>query len=288
MNRNHKAALLILLVSSALPAQQPPAVGGTLTERELSLVRTRKLDLSKPVGVPRGLALVIGISQYRNLAPEDNLKFAERDAENLYSVLISKEGGGFAFEDVAKLIGKDATLENIRNKLENWLPSQARPDDRVVVFFVGHGVVDEKRRGYLAPYDLNPDQLETTGYPMDRLGKVLSNDVKARWKMLLTDACHSGKITVSSTVENINASVRNVPEGVLSLSSSRASEQSFEDPSLAGGNGVFSYFLARGWMGEADVDPANGIVTADELITYVKREVGAYVRARGRKPGAPS
>jgi len=36
-------------------------------------------------------------------------------------------------------------------------------------------------------------------------------------------------------------------------------------------------------MGEADVDPRDGIVTADELVGYVQREVRNHVRAQGRQ-----
>ena len=116
--------------------------------------------------------------------------------------------------------------------------------------------------------------MEKTAYGMDRLGEVFSKQVKARWKVLLMDACHSGKITIDSTPDKVNESLRGLPQGFLTMTSSRASEQSFEDGALAGGNGVFSYFFTRGWAGEADVDPRDGVVTADELVSYVKREVG--------------
>ena len=278
MNKTYRYGLLAL-VTVALLGQSP----AELKQRELSLVRFTAADLSKPVRVPTGYALVIGVSNYLNLSADDNLKYPESDAEKIYSVLISKEGGGFDFQNVVKLTGKEATLKEITNRLEVWLPSQAHADDRVVVFFAGHGVVDSNRRGYLAPYDVDPSRIAETAYPMDRLGQVLSKNIKARWKVLLTDACHSGKISVDSTLENVHSSLLGLPEGFLGLTSSRASEQSFEDPTLAGGNGVFSYFLARGWLGEADVDPADGVVTADELINYVKREVKAYGRERGKK-----
>jgi tetratricopeptide (TPR) repeat protein len=56
---------------------------------------------------------------------------------------------------------------------------------------------------------------------------------------------------------------------------------SYEDPHLAGGNGVFTYFLVKGWQGEADDRPTDGVVTADELIDYVKREVRTYSEQHG-------
>ena len=275
-----KKTTFFAIFSMLVSAQEVPA---PLKSRDLSIARMgSRQQLSMPVDLPRGYAVVIGISGYKNL-PNEPLPFAEKDAQNIYSVLIGKEGGNLGFENVVKLIGPDATLSRIQDTLERWLPSQAKATDRVVVFFVGHGLVDKDGRGYLAPYDIDPNDMSRTGYSMDRLGEVLSHNVKAKWKMLLTDACHSGKITVNSTNEKVNEVFAGLPQGFVTLTSSRASQSSYEDRELAGGNGVFSYFLARGWLGEADADPADGKVTADELIDYVRREVRNHVKSQGHQ-----
>src|ERR1035437_1207274 len=284
LSRMHRVVLVAALAGGLALAQQK---SDPVKARDMSMVRLgTPEELKTPLRVPRGYAVVIGISKYRNLAPKDNLAFAETDTENLYSALISKEAVNLEFENVKKLIGPLATLQNIRDALEVWLPSHAQEADRVVVYFVGHGLADQDGRGYLVPYDVDlsdPKRLAETAYPMQRLGEVFSKNVKAKWKMLLLDACHSGKITVDSTPSRVNESLRGLPQGFLTLTSSRASERSFEDPELAGGNGLFSYFLVRGWMGEADVDPRDGVVTADELVSYVQREVKNYAKERGQQ-----
>ncbi len=271
------AALAALAVSGL-------AQNNGLVQRDISVKRLgTAAELKMPVNVPRGYAVVIGISKYKNVAADQALPFAEKDAQNVYSALISKEAGQIEYENVRRLLGPDATLANIKDALENWLPSKAKPGDRVIVYFVGHGVVDQNGKGYLAPYDIDVNHIAETGYSMEQIGKVLSSDVKAGWKLLLLDACHSGQINVTSTSARVNESLRGLPQGFLTLTSSRASESSYEDPALAGGNGVFSYFLVQGWKGDADVDPADGTVTADELVAYVKREVNSYVKRQGGK-----
>jgi tetratricopeptide (TPR) repeat protein len=273
---------LFAALAGALAQGRPQA--DAVKGRDMSLVRLGTPDeLKAPLRVPRGYAVVIGISKYKSLAPADNLAFPEKDAENLYAALISKEAGNIEIENVRNLIGPQATLQNIREALETWLPARVQETDRVVVYFVGHGFADRDGRGYLVPYDIDPRMPDKTSYPMQRLGEVFSKSVKARWKILLIDACHSGKVTVDTTPSRVNDSLRGLPEGFLTLTSSRASEQSFEDPELSGGSGVFSYFLVRGWRGEADVDPRDGVVTADELVSYVKREVRNYAKERGRR-----
>jgi tetratricopeptide (TPR) repeat protein len=275
-----RAALLAGFLGSGLFAQDSGA-----KQRDLTLESVEKLKT--PPVVPRGYAVVIGVSNYKNLSPNQNLLFAEKDAENFYSALISKEAGNMEFENVKKLIGPAATLQNIREALEVWLPSHAQEADRAVVYFVGHGMTDPQGRGYLAPYDLDLKHVSDTGYSMQKLGEVVSKSVKARWKMLIMDACHSGKVSVDTSADRLNESLRGLPQGFLTLASSRASEVSYEDPALAGGNGVFTYFLVKGWLGEADDSPTDGVVTADELISYAEREVRNYTRGSNGKVQSP-
>jgi tetratricopeptide (TPR) repeat protein len=222
---------------------------------------------------------VIGISRYQHLDESRQLRFPESDAEAIYRVLISREGGAFPAENVHLLTGSQATLANIRRELEEWLPSVAQPADRVVVFFAGHGLVKDGR-GYLAPFDVDPDAVAGTGYSMGTLGDVLANRVKASWKVLLTDACHSGKINAETTNESLDRQFNSLPTDFLTLTATTEREQSYEDPQLATGFGFFTYFLAQGWRGHADNDPCDGRVTADELIEYVRSNVRRHARER--------
>jgi tetratricopeptide (TPR) repeat protein len=271
------STLAVLAAAIAL-AQQPPA---EVKERDLSV---RRLSPRKAgtggAAVPRGYALVVGIGKYRNLDPSEYLRFPESDAEAIYRILISQQGGAFPAENVRRLIGPQATLANLRRELEEWLPSVAAEPDRVVVYFAGHGVV-KGNRGYLAPWDVDAHNLEGTGYPMDLLGKVLGEKVKARWKVLLTDACHSGKVTPETTDEAVDAQFGQLPKTFLTFSATREREKSYEDPALSTGFGLFSYFLVQGIQGNADSSPCDGLVTADEVIEYVRGEVKRYARQRG-------
>src|SRR5262245_13110947 len=127
---------LLLSVAGAAGQQTSPQ------QRDLRFDRDpAAAPASSEVKIPRGYAVVIGVGQYRNLASAQQLQFAERDAESIYSTLISPEGGNFRAENVRKLIVSRATLQNIRQELETWLPSVANPEDRVVVYFAGHGFV---------------------------------------------------------------------------------------------------------------------------------------------------
>lgn len=278
------ASVLLLASTFALgqaTSPQPQQDSGNLNNRDLQIKKLpAQQGPNQPLAVPRGYALVIGVGKYEKLDPEDDLKFSESDAEAVYRVLISQQGGAFPPENVHRLIGPQATLANIRHELEQWLPSVAKEPDRVIVYYAGHGFV-QSGRGYIAPWDIDPSSPATTGYSMNTLGNVLAQNVKARWKVLLTDACHSGKITSETTNEAIDEQFKGMPGGFLNLTATREREKSYEDPNLSTGFGVFSYFLVQGLQGNADNSPCDGVITADELIEYVRTEVRGYTRARG-------
>lgn len=266
-------ALFGSIVFAQFAPQQNPAPQSGQQQRDLRFEKNPAGDASgaSPVKIPRGYAVVIGVARYKNLTEGQQLQFAERDAEAMYSILISPEGGNFRAENVHRLIGSRATLENIRKELEEWLPSIANEDDRVLVYFAGHGFVSAGKP-YLSPYDLDPRNIGQTGYSMGALGSVFGSKIKARWKVLLTDACHSGAINPEADVLTINRSLMDLHQSLFSLTASRDRERSFESPNWGGGHGIFTYYVVKGLEGAAD-ESTDGIVTADELAEYVRRNV---------------
>jgi len=265
----------LLLATLLLPAAQTPP-----QKQQRDLKYEAGPEAAKPgspaaVAIPRSYALVVGIAAYKNLEAKDQLQFAERDAEAIYSILISPEGGNFHAENVHRLVGARATLADLHKELEEWLPSVAGPDDRVLIYFAGHGFV-YGGKAYLAPYDIDPKNIAGSGYPMDALGSVIGSRIKAKWKVLLTDACHSGAITPSGTPESdraaVSRSLLDLNRSLFSLTASRDRERSYESADWGGGHGIFTYYVVKGLEGAADTS-GDGIVTADELAEYVHRNV---------------
>jgi len=254
--------------------------------------------------VPRSYAVVIGISDYQLLQPGQDggpapcefslyrkdiiktparpasddelvdLRFSHCDAESIYRELISA-GGGFRAENVRKLIGPRATRANLRRELEEWLPAVTRENDRIFVYFSGHGLT-EQDKAYLAPYDFNPRDVARTGYSMDALAALLRG-LKAKDKVLLADACHSGALNLG--LERVNQALRDLDRSVFSLTASSEAEKAQERDRAGGGHGVFTYYAVKGMQGEAD-DDKNGIITAAELAQYVQQNVREVTRGR--------
>jgi tetratricopeptide (TPR) repeat protein len=116
---------------------------------------------------------------------------------------------------------------------------------------------------------------------MKTMGEVMSSRVNAGWKVLLTDACHSAKINTETTNEAFDRQFGTFPTNFLTLTATTEREASHEDAALSTGFGFFTYFLAQALSGNADNDPCDGRITADELIEYVRANVRRHAKDRG-------
>lgn len=259
------------IASFVLAVALTPAWGFAQKANSRDLKYEENPPANASVAVPRGYALIVGIANYKNLPEKSQLQFSERDADAMYSILISPEGGNFHAENVHRLTGAKATLANLKQELEVWLPSVAKDDDRVVIYFAGHGFIKDSR-AYLAPYDLDPANIPSTGYPMDELASVAGSKIHARNKVLITDSCHSGAIAPDPDAQAYNKRLLDLSTSMFSLTASRDRERSFESADWGGGHGIFTYYVVKGLEGEAD-ENGDGIVTADELADYTYRNV---------------
>jgi tetratricopeptide (TPR) repeat protein len=263
---------LALKAQSTQPQVAQPQATAPDQNRDLNFKKEGTAPAaSTTVQIPRSYALVIGISKYRNLAPDAQLQYPDMDAESIYTVLISPEGGQFPAENVHKLIDGQATLENIRHELETWLPSVTHADDRVLIYFAGHGFVSNGT-AYIAPHDIDLKNIAATAYPMDTLGKDIGSRTNGKWKVLITDSCHSGAITPEADRSTVNRTLLDLDKSLFSITASRDREQSFESDKWGGGHGIFTYYVVKGLEGEADTN-GDGIVSADELAEYVHTNV---------------
>ena len=162
---------------------------------------------------------------------------------------------------------------------------QAREGDTVLVFFSGHGFLDDRGQGFLAPKDCRKSNLALSAFRTDDLRDMLLQ-CKASQKLLILDCCHAGgdrgdDDTPSS--EELSGTFRNA-EGLITLASCRKRQKSQEWK--AKGHGLFTYFLAEGMKGRADRD-GNGIVDSDELYRYTFDEVPLAAQRELNKQQTP-
>ena len=128
------------------------------------------------------------------------------DAENL---LNKTQPHSFKKSHVLHLTNNKATKSVIINKLSTFFEN-ARPNDQVILFLAGHGVLDEDLNYYFAPHDMLFDKVKQNGLSfqtiLDELKKVNTNNT-----LLLMDSCHSGNTLDMDTKTTVSADNSNDP-----------------------------------------------------------------------------
>ncbi len=225
-------------------------------------------------------ALLIGINRYEHLP---SLEYCSRDMEALRDILIAF--GGYQADHI-QLLG-DATeggfrptRSNIFIELTTFL-QQAEPRDTVLVAFAGHGACDKSRKSFLVPIDGNTSEtlLPLTCVPMTDVYQFLEA-CSARQKVVILDCCHSGgeRGGRGSTDADFVPGIELPASGLIELLSCGQDEVSHEDDEFR--QGVFSYYLARGLEGDADVHVSgnrDGQISVDEAYAFVHDRVTQFI-----------
>ncbi|HEY2995355.1 MAG TPA: caspase family protein [Methylomirabilota bacterium] len=280
-----------------LTAREPD---GTTRQEVRTVTRERSATASakKPVPPPEPprefWAVVIGVGRYEN-AGIPFLKYSVPDADAMYQVLTTTVG--IKKDNVMLLTDRTErkpTLRNIKYALGTFLARSARKDDTVLVYFAGHGAPEVDPRGierdglakYLIPADADPDDLYSTGLPMDELQTIFGR-IEAERVVMFLDACYSGgaggrtfasKKTRAGAVDDLFLERLTRATGRVIVTASKTSEVSLELPEL--GHGIFTYYLTEGLKGAADLN-RDGIVSLQELYEYVEQQVSRKSRSVG-------
>ncbi|MDP3920878.1 MAG: caspase family protein [Candidatus Omnitrophota bacterium] len=212
-------------------------------------------------------AVVIGINNY-DLWP--SLEYAVNDAR-----AVKQKLEAIGFDEVIEVLDKDATRTRILTLLASELPKKVGAEDRVVLFFAGHGqtetLTDGKEQGYIIPVDGDITNYFTTAISMDQI-RALSRRIPAKHMLYMMDACYSGLgFTRAAGIDpGINGYIQKITgmRSIQMITAGGKGEQVMERE----GHGVFTEYLLRGLDGEADRDNDN-VVTASELGAFLKPQV---------------
>ena len=150
-------------------------------------------------------ALLIGIDKYHNWR---QLNYAVADAETMQKLLT--ENLDFPNENVFMLLDEEATLLNIKTEM-NKIKNLAKDNDRVLIYFAGHGITvplpKGGEEGYLIPVDGGEeDALDITALPMSEMKRV-SDRVAAKDMLFLMDACYSGLMGIRGLSKDKNENI---------------------------------------------------------------------------------
>lgn len=225
----------------------------------------------KPQG--KSLALIVGISDYANI---ESLQFADRDAQIFEQLLLSQKGEGIPSTNIKSLYNSEATHYKIYEGLE-WLADNVEAEDRVYVYFSGHGDVESmfnKPKGYLLSYDTPSQSYRAGAVRMTDVTEFITAMSESGAEVIfIADACRSGNLIGGK--EGASAVITHLEQpwgNVIKMLSCGQDELSLESSKIGGGRGLFSYHLTEGMAGEAE-STGDGQINLYELSSYVKDKV---------------
>ncbi len=219
---------------------------------------------------PDDFAVVVGVEKYSNELPE--AQFAEHDAAAVKAHLLAL---GYPERNIKYLVGSHASLSNIEAYVEDWLPRNVKAEGQVFFYFSGHGApAPETGQAFLVPWDGNPNFLDKTAYPLQKLYASLGS-LKAHRVIVALDSCFSGAGGRSVLAEGTRPLVTKVSMAptrdskllVYAAASPNEVTSTFKEQ----GHGTFTYFFLKGLDGGAQAQ--DGTVSARGLFDYLKPRV---------------
>jgi uncharacterized caspase-like protein len=227
-------------------------------------------------------AVVVGIDNYQHVP---KLSFAVGDATGMASLLIGHLGfqrdkvlvlldpppaGDLPFD----LVGGEASKTAIEELLYTRLPDLVGRDDRVVIFFAGHGESRElptgKKKGYLVPATGEPGKWHTL-MATDDITET-GDQLAAKHVFYLLDACFSGLAIARSGITPSRYQIDMLTNRARQVLTAGTARQAVADAG-PGGHSLFTGYVLNGLRGEAK-QPGSAAITASDLMVYVKNQVG--------------
>jgi peptidoglycan/xylan/chitin deacetylase (PgdA/CDA1 family)/TolA-binding protein len=220
-------------------------------------------------------AAIIGIDDYVNW---QKLQYASHDAQGVKDLLI--QNYNFKPDHVFMLLDGQATRQNILSLLGDKFgdPTMVQHEDRVFVFFAGHGATRQlasgRELGYIIPVDADLTDFEGTAISMTNFQDI-SEAIPAKHVLFVMDSCYSG-LALTRGGGSLPS------QNYLNEISRREARQMFTaggaDQQVAdngpNGHSVFTWTLLQGLDGRADLN-GDGVITASELAAYVAPAVSA-------------
>ena len=214
-------------------------------------------------------AAIIGIDNYLNW---QKLQYAANDALGVRDLLIQKYN--FKSDHVFTLLNNDATRQNILSLLGDKLgdPKIVQREDRVLVFYAGHGATRKlasgRELGYIIPVDAGLTNYEGSAISMTNFQDI-SEAIPAKHLLFIMDSCYSGLALtrgggLPSSQNYFNEISRREARQMFTAG---GADQQVADNG-PNGHSVFTWTLLQGLDGRADLN-GDGVITASELATYV-------------------
>src|SRR5574341_348219 len=213
-------------------------------------------------------ALVVGINAYQHMAP---LNSAVKDAHDTASLLMGYHS--FPPHQVILLTDEMATRDNILAVFDAIItPASVTPDDRVLVFFAGHGLTrhthDGGRIGYIAPVDAQANAWRTLIEMQELIDQAMF--LPAKHILFVMDACYSG-LSLRKTQGSAPVTDHFLTHRAVQVITAGREDEQVIDGGDPDGNSLFTGHFLDGLSGRALT--ASRLMTASDVMRYINRNM---------------
>jgi hypothetical protein len=251
----------------------------TLTKGVTGIGATPAAQIAFSELYAKSRALLIGTWKFDDVA-----KFPQFDenkiATDVSTLKAALERNGF---EVTTLVQERVRREDISAAISKLVRDAGR-DDRLLVYFSTHGFPDPllPSKGFLATADCTADDPRGRCFALDELTEHAQRAIegkRVRQVLYAVDSCFSGLgVAQKSVAVTTNLNQLAMPQGVFMLTAGMANQLAQIDPQL--GMSTFTYYLADGLNGKADILGNNGLITLSELFVYVQYKVAERTQSR--------
>ena len=196
-------------------------------------------------------AVIVGISDYKELDGDDDLDYCDEDATDWYNHLVNNLGWE---SDNIKVEGHSgnypkysglATEYNVNEALD-WLVSEADDSDIIAFITAGHGGGDGYGSSYLCMWDYLDGEDGEDGVLYDTELDSILNESSADKIFVFLDNCYSGGF--GSELMSIDNSIH-----VYLTTTCTESGSGYDYPPESNGKWTY-YFLEYSWQDEYESD----------------------------------
>ncbi|MGQ4384932.1 caspase family protein [Streptomyces sp. SAS_270] len=137
--------------------------------------------------VGRRFFITLGMGRYAHLPADEQLLHVPTDVRAMRELM-----AGCGYQEVLPGLGEYDGAEQVRQKLRHWsTDAELARDDVVVVYFAGHGLVQDRDRHYLLCWDSQDADVATTALATEDLVRILCRG-ELRHLLLVLDTCAAG------------------------------------------------------------------------------------------------
>jgi peptidoglycan/xylan/chitin deacetylase (PgdA/CDA1 family)/uncharacterized caspase-like protein len=249
--------------------------GSGFSVRDTRGIQTVSLPKATEPPYRESWAAVIGVDSYQKWP---KLRYAAHDATAVHDLLVQKYK--FKPDHVFLLLNEQATRENILSLLGDKLanPEMVKKDDRVFVFFAGHGATRKlpsgRDLGYIIPVEADLSSYQGQAISMTNFQDI-AEAIPAKHLLFVMDSCYSGlALTRGGGISRSANYLQEIARrGARQMFTAGGADEQVADNG-PNGHSVFTWTLLQGLDGRADLN-GDGVITASELATYVAPAVSA-------------